>query len=258
MVHKNLTDTLLVFVIFHLLVYPSSNGYNAYMDRDTESIGGVEKPLPPTLQLLRVALVLDLLACLLSVLVSWVFLCGVVAYIVASRAYSARSIRLKQYPVTGYLTVILFQGALTYFLVYHGASAEKNLEIPYTGMIAAMLLIGGFYPLTQIYQHEADSRDGVTTISMLLGYKGTFIFTAIVYLCAMGVLYLHFTTTGQRQDFFILATLMLPVLVYFFYWAGRVWKNNKTADFHRAMRMNILASACTISGFLIILTRRLM
>ncbi len=227
------------------------------MDRDTESIGGVQHPLPPTPQLLRVTLILDVLACLLSVLISWIFVCGIAAYIIASRAYSSRSIRLKQYPVIGYLTVIVFQGALTYVLVYHGASVEKNIEIPYTGMIAAMLLIGGFYPLTQIYQHEADRQDGVTTISMLLGYKGTFIFTAIVYICAMGMLYLHFTLAGQRQDFFILATIMLPVLVYFFYWGGLVWKNYKAADFHSAMRMNILASACTISGFLIILTRRL-
>ncbi len=256
-VHKDLTDTLLLFVIFHLLVYPSSNGYNAYMDRDTGSIGGVQHPLPPTSQLLSVTLILDILACLLSMLVSWIFLCGIVAYIIASRAYSARSIRLKKYPVIGYITVILFQGALTYFLVYHGASVEKNIEFPFTGMIAALLLIGGFYPLTQIYQHEADRNDGVTTISMLLGFRGTFIFTAVVYLCAMAVLFLHFEAAGQRKDFFILATIMLPVLVYFFYWAGLVWKNNKAANFHSAMRMNILASVCTISGFLIILTRRL-
>ena len=248
---------LLAFFIWHFLVYPSSNGYNAYMDRDTESIGGVQHPLPPTSQLLQVALVLDIVACLLSVLVSWIFVCGIIAYIIASRAYSARNIRLKQYPVIGYLTVIIFQGALTYFLVYHGASVEKNTGIPYTGMLAAMLLIGGFYPLTQIYQHDTDRKDGVTTISMLLGYRGTFVFTAIVYTCAMGVLYLHFAAAGQTKDFFILATIMLPVLVYFFYWAGRVWKNIRAADFRNAMRMNILASACTISGFLIILTRRL-
>ena len=256
MVHKDLTDTLLLFVILHLLVYPSSNGYNAYMDKDTDSIGGVQHPLPPTSELLQVALVLDIIACLLSVFVSWIFVGGIVAYIIASRAYSARNIRLKQFPVIGYLTVIIYQGALTYFLVYHGASEEKNTDIPISGMLAAMLLIGGFYPLTQVYQHEADRKDGVTTISMQLGYRGTFIFTALVYLCAMGVLYLHFAATGQQQDFFILATTMLPVLVYFLYWAGRVWKNNQAASFHSAMRMNILAAACTISGFLIILTRR--
>ena len=253
----HLGDALLIFLILHLLVYPSSNGYNAYMDRDTGSIGGVEHPLLPTSELSKVTVLLDIAACLLATLVSWIFACGIFAYIMASRAYSARSIRLKQYPVIGYLTVIIFQGALTYFLVYHGASSEKLNQVPYTGMIAAMLLIGGFYPLTQIYQHEADKQDGVTTISMSLGYRGTFIFTAIVYTCAMGMLYIHLAPAGKRTDFFILATIMVPVLVYFFYWAGQVWKNHKAANFHRAMRMNVLAAACTVSGFLIILTRRL-
>lgn len=254
---KDLWDTILIFFILHLLVYPSSNGYNAYMDKDTGSIGGVRNPLLPTPQLLHVTIIIDVLACLLSLLVSWVFACGIVLYIIASRSYSARSIRLKKYPVIGYLTVIVFQGALTYFLVYHGASVGKATQIPFTGMLAAMFLIGGFYPLTQIYQHEADQQDGVTTISMVLGYRGTFIFTALIYMVAMGILYVHFEAAGQLQDFFILATTMLPVLVYFFYWALLVWKNTRAADFSKAMRMNILAAVCTISGFLIILTRRL-
>src|SRR5687768_12818846 len=131
---KDTRDTLLIFIVLHLLVYPSSNGYNAFMDKDTGSIGGVEYPMSPTSQLLKVALVLDIIACLLSALVSWVFVCGIIAYIVASRAYSARSIRLKRYPVIGYLTVIIFQGALTYFLVYHGASIQKSIQVPFSGM----------------------------------------------------------------------------------------------------------------------------
>ncbi|MGZ5255968.1 MAG: UbiA family prenyltransferase, partial [Flavitalea sp.] len=166
----NLNDALLIFIILHLLVYPSSNGYNSYMDRDKGSIGGLKNPLSPTPQLLYVTFLLDIVAILLSLLVSWIFSIGILAYILASRAYSARNIRLKKYPVAGYLTVIIFQGALSWYIVYHGASDDKSIHAPVTGVIAAMLLIGGFYPLTQIYQHEADKQDGVKTISMLLGY----------------------------------------------------------------------------------------
>ena len=39
---------LLIFFILHLLVYPASNGYNSYMDRDESSIGGIKQPLQPT------------------------------------------------------------------------------------------------------------------------------------------------------------------------------------------------------------------
>jgi 1,4-dihydroxy-2-naphthoate octaprenyltransferase len=118
------------------------------------------------------------------------------------------------------------------------------------------LLIGGFYPLTQIYQHEADRKDGVETISSMLGYRGTFIFTAIIYTLAMSVLAWLFFQGGAQNKFVVLATCMLPILVYFFIWAGKVWKDVHNADFRHTMRMNMLASFCTNIAFFILLSWR--
>ena len=44
----NWAEAGLIFVILHLLVYPASNGYNSYMDRDTSPVGGIKNPLQPT------------------------------------------------------------------------------------------------------------------------------------------------------------------------------------------------------------------
>jgi 1,4-dihydroxy-2-naphthoate polyprenyltransferase len=251
----DLTDSILVFFILHFLVYPSSNGFNSYMDRDTGPIGGIERPLPASKQLLVVATLMDLLAIGLSLFISWFFATGLLIYILASRAYSARSIRIKKYPVAGYLLVMICQGCLTWMLVYHGSSVEKLQIFPLLPLVAAGLLIGGFYPLTQVYQHDQDRNDSVTTISMLLGYKGTFLFTALVYSAAMALLFIHFQNSGQLVNFFILASIMIPVLVYFFKWAAAVWRDDRNADFKHAMRMNLLASVCTNTGFIIILIR---
>jgi 1,4-dihydroxy-2-naphthoate polyprenyltransferase len=250
------THALLVFFILHFLVYPASNGYNSYMDRDEGSIGGIEKPMQPTKELFNVTIVLDCIAVLLSMLVSWLFAACILAYILGSRAYSYRGIRLKKYPIIGYTTVAIFQGGVTFFMVYHGSSISKTTIVPMQAMIAATLLMGSFYPLTQIYQHEADRRDGVKTISYLLGYRGTFIFTAIIYSLAMGTLFYYFFEQGRINNFFVLATLLLPVLVYFFNWAFRVWKDVKNADFKHTMRMNLLASVCSNLAFLTLLTWR--
>jgi len=249
-------DSLLIFFILHFLVYPSSNGYNSYMDRDEDSIGGIAKPLQPTRQLFNVSIVLDTLALLLCLLISGWFTLAVLGYILASRAYSYRGIRLKKYPVVGYLTVTIFQGAVTFFMVYHGSSADKTLMAPPIGMLAASLLMGSFYPLTQIYQHEADLKDGVQTISYKLGYRGTFIFTAVTYSLAMGTLLYYFIKQDKLNYFLILATLLLPVLVYFFIWAFNVWKDESNADFKHTMRMNLLASACSNAAFLTLLIGR--
>ncbi len=249
----NWKDAILIFLILHILVYPASNGYNSYMDRDTSPIGGLQNPMQPTNQLFYVTVAMDALAIGLSFLITWIFAVGIFFYILASRAYSYRKIRLKKFPVIGYLTVIIFQGAVTFFLVYHGSNQQHTIHVPVIAMIASSLLIGGFYPLTQIYQHEEDFKDGVTTISYKLGYTGTFIFTGIIYALAFCVLGLHFFLNLEWARFFILQTFMLPVLVYFFAWFRKVVKNKKEANFKNTMRMNLLASVCTNAGFITLL-----
>lgn len=252
---------LLIFVMLHLLVYPASNGYNSYMDRDESSIGGIKHPLQPTRQLFFVTVGMDIAAVALGFFIDSYFATGIALYILASRAYSYRGIRLKKYPITGYLTVIIFQGAVTYWLVNYGCHRQPEFRFPdnlLRGMLASSLLIGGFYPLTQIYQHEADRKDGVKSISSLLGYRGTFLFTAIVYVLALSVLAYHFFVQLEGNKFFTLATCMLPILVYFFVWAAKVWKDTAAASFSYTMRMNVLASCCTNIGFIILLTWNLL
>jgi len=246
----NKAHAILIFIILHLLVYPASNGYNSYMDRDTESVGGIKNPMQPTKQLFYFTLLLDGIAIALSFLISLYFVLGIVAYILASRAYSYRGIRLKQYPVIGYITVIFFQGAVTFFLVMHGCSSNKTLAVPLYAMIAASLLIGGFYPLTQIYQHQQDKEDGVTTLSLLLGYKGTFIFTAIIYLFAISTLAYQLISTLQQNSFFIIQIFFIPVLVYFFWWFRQVTLKHTAANFVNTMRMTMVASVCTNAAFI--------
>jgi 1,4-dihydroxy-2-naphthoate octaprenyltransferase len=249
--HVNSFHAILVFCILHLLVYPASNGYNSYMDRDTGSIGGVRDPQQPTKQLFYASILLDLVAIALSCLISYYFLLGILAYILASRAYSYRGIRLKKYPVTGYLTVVIFQGALTFFLVMHGCSNIMLIkEIPFSAMLAASLLIGGFYPLTQIYQHRQDKEDGVTSISSLLGYKGTFIFTGIVYFFAMAVLAYYLVSSLEIEAFFILQLFFIPVLIYFFIWFRKVSIDESAANFSNTMKMNLVASFCSNAAFI--------
>ncbi|MDQ6889892.1 MAG: UbiA family prenyltransferase [Bacteroidota bacterium] len=250
-------SAILIFIILHILVYPASNGYNSYMDRDTSPIGGLENPMQPTKQLFYVTVILDVLAIALSFLITSIFAIGIIFYILASRAYSYRKIRLKKFPVAGYLTVIIFQGAVTFFLVYHGSNQQHTIHVPVIAMIASSLLIGGFYPLTQIYQHEEDLKDGVTTISYKLGYTGTFIFTGIIYALAFCMLGLQFFLNLEWIRFFVLQTFMLPVLVYFFIWFRKVCQNKKEANFKNTMRMNLLASVCTNLGFITLLIWRI-
>jgi 1,4-dihydroxy-2-naphthoate polyprenyltransferase len=249
---------VLIFIILHLFVYPASNGYNSYMDRDEGPIGGVSHPLQPTRQLFWVTLIMDLAALALGFIIGLWFVAGLAVYILASRAYSYRGIRLKKFPFAGWLTVIVCQGALVFFIVYQGshpaAAGVASLQAPVEAMIACSLLLGGFYPLTQIYQHDADRRDGVRTLSMVLGYRGSFVFTGLLYGAAFLVLGHYFLMAYlELKEFLVLATCMLPVIVYFLIWAVKVWRDPAQANYSNTMRMNLLASVCTNAGFIAVL-----
>ena len=248
-----MAKALLIFFIVHLLVYPSSNGYNSYMDRDTDSIGGIKYPMAPEKELFYVTILMDVLAICLSLFVSVFFAGLLVCYIICSRAYSYRGIRLKKFPIIGYLTVILNQGGLLFLMVYHEAGKTPPVQLPWSGMIASCFLIGGFYPITQVYQHESDAKDGVRTISMLLGKNGTFIFCALMYLVAFSLLFFYYRQQNQLLSFGILQIFFLPVLVYFIRWLIKVRQNEALADFTHTMRMNWLASSCTNLGFITLL-----
>jgi 1,4-dihydroxy-2-naphthoate polyprenyltransferase len=250
-------STVLCFLIIHLLVFPSSNGYNSYQDRDETSIGGLKHPPKVSLNLFYATLLFDALAIISGLFISFYFVLFVMIFILMSRAYSYRGIRLKKYPVIGFLTVFVFQGGFVYLMAssaisgfsLNGLLAGNNLLC----MSVASLFIGSAYPLTQIYQHEADKKDGVISISYKLGYGGTFIFSAILFTVGVVLLFLYFNFKHQLTAFVLFLLLMLPVIWRLNIWFGKVRKNTADASFENTMAMNRLMSVCMNSFFLLLI-----
>lgn len=238
---------ILSFILIHLLVYPASNGYNSYIDKDESPIGGLEKPPMPTRSLFYLTLCMDVISIAVSLLfIGPLFALCIVLYILASRAYSSKEIRLKKYPLTGFLVVAIFQGALTYYMSYTaitGNSPALNRPTFYL-LLGCTFQIAGAYPLTQVYQHEQDYKDGVITLSYKLGYLGTFIFTALMFgLCNL-FYFLHFSSIGKLNNFYIIQLFFLPIVGYFARWFYMVYKDRRHADFKHTMRMNVMAALC--------------
>jgi 1,4-dihydroxy-2-naphthoate polyprenyltransferase len=254
--HIHWVNAALIFFILHILVYPASNGYNSYMDRDTGSIGGLENPPPPSKQLFITTIVLDTAAILLSFFISLWFAAMILIYIGASKAYSYRGIRLKKFPFIGYLVVIIVQGGLTFWLVYYGSNFDNTFFVPWQGIAICSLLIGGFYPLTQIYQHQQDLDDGVQSISYKLGYVGTFIFCAVVYTFAWIIMAQFFIQKNEGIKLLVVSIFFVPIFVYFIRWFLQVRKDKTTANFKNTMMMNWLAATCTNSAFIVLLIWR--
>jgi len=248
-------NVLVSFCIMHLLVYPSSNGYNSYIDKDEESIGGLEKPPIPTKKLYYLTLIMDVLATLLALIfINQLFAICILLYMLASRAYSSKEIRLKKYPYIGFLIVFIFQGGFTYYMCYTGIAdhaLKLNLPVLYL-LLASSFQIAGAYPLTQIYQHQQDLKDGVVTISYKLGYIGTFIFTGLMFVITNVLYFLYFNSSNQINQFYIIQIFFLPIVVYYSYWFIKVIKNKNEANFKYTMLMNMIASTCMNSCFLVL------
>ena len=256
-VQVDLSKAILVFITLHLFVYPASNGYNSYMDKDQTPIGGLKNPLQPTVQLFRISLLMDTAALIISLFISKVLALGILFYILASRAYSYRGIRLKQYPLIGFLTVFVFQGTVIFFIVYYACSLNQNISVPVIPCIVSSLLIGALYPLTQIYQHEADRQDGVTTISYMLGKKGSFVFSGLIFLVATSLLYFYFTRKDEQQNFFRFLLFTVPVVLFFCYWMIKVWYDGSSANFKNSLLMNIISMICTSGYFAFLIAMKL-
>ncbi len=248
-------DVFAPFFIIHFLIYPASNGFNSYVDRDEGSIGGIEKPPMPTIELFYVTLGLDALALILCVLwVNWAFAACILTCIIASRAYSARQVRLKKYAILGFLVVAFFQGAFTFYMTYLGIT-KTFLPINATTfwvMAACSFQIAGVYPLTQIYQHEQDLADGVTTISYRLGYIGTFLFSGLMFGICNVCYFLYFNAIGHVGDFLIIQLFFVPIVCFFGYWFLQVRKNTTNANFKNTMYMNLIAAACMNICFIVL------
>ncbi len=258
--HPVVWKTGLAFFILHFLLYPASNGYNSYYDKDEDSIGGLEKPPPVSKELWYVSLALDGAALALGILLGWLFVVGLFIYGLISKLYSYDGVRLKKYPILSWLLASFFQGAFTFWMTYQAineVALEVLLqpEVLFPALLSTAFL-GGSYPMTQVYQHAEDARRGDLTLSRLLGIKGTFVFAAVAFqLTALGFWYFFHTYYSGWYFVWFLACLT-PGLIHFLLWTAKVWQNEQAVNFRSTMRLNwLMASGMNLFflllGFLI-------
>lgn len=235
-----------VFFILHVLLYPASNGYNSYFDRDEGSIGGIKNPPKVTKELFYVAWVFDFLAIVFGLVISWKFALLLFIYGMVSKAYSHPSVRLKKRPIIGWLTACVFQGYFTFLMVVVGLGHEElafGPEVQWAAFLSTLLLFGS-YPMTQVYQHGEDAKRGDNTMSLLLGILGTFHFTAICFTTSVALFVLYYITYFDHRAALLFVSVLFPVLVFFGYWYLKVRRDSNQANYDNTMRLNLISSSC--------------
>lgn len=246
---------LLVLVALHLFLYPSSNGYNSYFDKDEQSIGGLRNPPKVTKGLFYLSWLFFLVALFLGGMINWYFSSMILVYGLVSMAYSHPAVRLKKYPWLSWLIAGFFQGCFTFAMAYAGLSdfgwevfTRSHVLVP--GLLTSLMLWAS-YPLTQVYQHAEDSRRGDRTLSLVLGVKGTFFFASVWFLITGAAFTWFFLSRYQNQSLFVFLGALAPVLIYFSVWFSFVNKDpERYVNYTWAMWMNRI-SALALNAFFI-------
>ena len=251
----NESRLLWVFLSLHLFLYPSSNGYNSYFDKDEESIGGLKTPPKVTKDLYWLSLIFFIIAIGLAGLINFSFASMIILYGLVSMAYSHPMVRIKKYPWLSWLIAGFFQGYFTFAMVYAGLSnlgwdvmLKPHILIP--GLLTSLMLWGN-YPLTQVYQHGEDSRRGDRTLSLVLGIKGTFSFSALVFTLSGAAFIWFFLSRNQEALCWVYLAAMAPILLFFLIWFSFIRTNPvKYANYSWAMGMNTISAICLNAFFI--------
>lgn len=251
-----ISNAILTFIIWHLLVYPASNGYNSYFDKDEGSIALVENPPPVDKSLYNFSIFLDLLAILVSLFVSIDLLVAVLLFGTFSKLYSHPATRLKKYPFVSFLIVFIFQGACIYWSSYAAISGLSILNGWTVNFVIAGLicscLIGATYPLTQVYQHEEDGRRGDKTLSMVLGIRGSFVFAAILFALATSLLFIYWNSLQKLANFWLFLPFAFPIFAVFLDWFNKTWNNEQEASFKNMSRMTLVSGTLMLFYFAVL------
>ena len=168
-----------------------------------------------------VSILFDVAAVVLGlVFISKEFAVMLFVYGMISKAYSHPAVRLKKYPIAGWLTVVVFQGLFTFAMCYVGINkfpfeTLAQTKVLFPGVLTSLMLFAT-YPMTQVYQHEEDTKRGDFTMSVKLGIRGTFFFAMSFFTVAAAGFMYYFVTYFSTFYALVFLVTQSPVVVYFF------------------------------------------
>lgn len=245
-----LNATLLVaYLAFHLFLYAGGTALNSYYDRDKGPIGGLAHPPPPPKYLLEFSLVWQLIGFLLALTVNFTVAAIYFVMFWMSIAYSHPRIRLKGHPFGALATIMLGQGILPFYAGWATARGDLDGGAAPAVILAALsatLIIGGMYPLTQIYQLDADAERGDLTSARFLGVENSFRVALLsIAVGGAGAVYIAATRFAWWEAIG-LAVFLIAFLVAVMRWRARFYSQTVMQNFKTVM----LLYACVTLPFL--------
>ncbi len=202
----------LAFVILHVCIYGGTTAYNTHYDRDEGPVGGMEHPPEAGPWLLPGGIAIQVAGLAVAPLVSWGFFLTCLAFAILGVLYSRPVPRLKGRPWPSLFAVMVGQGMLGAIAGASAVSAPAFRAELGLGVLGAALLVGGLYPISQVFQMEEDRARGDRTLALLLGPRGTVLLACALFCLGAGSLSLSAWAAGRPVDAIGFALAPVPMI----------------------------------------------
>jgi 4-hydroxybenzoate polyprenyltransferase len=248
------------WLIWVVMLNGGTLAFNSAWDRDAEAVAYLRRPPAPPPWLARASLLFMAGGAVLGL---WLVGAGfglVTALCVAlSVAYSHPRPRWKGRPGLDLLTNMLGYGAGTTAAGLLTGRAALPHGIPAAGpdaglhCLAFALLFGSFYPLTQLYQLEADRARGDRTLSTRLGATGALTLALGLGLGALAAMQAALAVSGRGQGRWLPAIALFLWLAHLWRWrrqAGGMSTGDHERGMYRALALWALIDIALVAAWL--------
>ena len=244
------------FILFHVLLYGGATTVNAYYDQDDGPITGLRRPPPAGPVCLWGGVAFMAIGAVLAWKLGATFALLYSAMALLGLGYSHPRVRFKNGPLASVGIVALGQGGLG-FLGGAAAAVPRGLPAPgaawILGGVAATLFTTALYPLTQVFQIDADLARGDRTFAVHFGPRivfrtsiTCFVLGAAAALPALRALF----PAGVAAAFLLFLALCIAFLAR---WARRYDPQSVRANHDRVFGFGLATSG----GFLLLIAWRL-
>lgn len=230
-----------LFIIIHVLLYPSAIGYNYYFADEQADFPVLHRLTGLGAELFWLVMLFDFMAVLSAWFISPVLAMLTLIYALGSKTHGIAKPWLQRLPSLGTAIVSVFQGAFVYGMVLIGLEEEINeAQLVYAGI--SSLFIAGIYPLSHIGQWASNIKSAKRMLATFV-YAGLMFFIAI---CALIVMYIAY---DRYVDAALFLTGILGPGIYFLRWWRLVKLDRDHANQQNANNLQSLASLTATLAF---------
>jgi hypothetical protein len=160
------------FLNVHILLFGGATAFNSYWDRDEGPIGGLRHPPKMAAWMRPASIALQGVGLMGATIAGPRFAFVYAASILLFWLYSSPVARWKGRPIRSLIAIGLSTGTCALLLGKLAAETSPLVPSDFVASVGAALTLLSLYPVSQLYQLDADRRRGDQTFALAFGLRG--------------------------------------------------------------------------------------